>query len=104
MTVGKYSKTGNKGATTMFVGYNGRENDGIQMWDPRTARAVVMLDIIWIWLKCMHFGLSIQQEYWSLRTCLLSLNMEETPTDDVMSVKTNTPLNWEAVSHGMILL
>jgi hypothetical protein len=45
VTEGKESKTGDRGATMMFVGYAKRESDSVQMW---TSRVVVSCDIIWL--------------------------------------------------------
>ena len=42
---GKDSKTGDRGATMMFVGYADRESDSVRMWDMRTSRVVVSHDI-----------------------------------------------------------
>ena len=53
VAVGKDSKTGDKGATMMFVGYAERESDSVRMWDMRTSRVVVSRDIMW--LKRMFF-------------------------------------------------
>ncbi len=52
-TEGKNSKTGDKSATMMFVGYADRESDNIRMWDSVTARVIMTYDIIW--LKKMFF-------------------------------------------------
>jgi hypothetical protein len=45
---GKDSKTGDRGATMMFVGYAERESDSVRMWDSRTTRVVVSCDVIWL--------------------------------------------------------
>jgi len=50
---GKDSKTGDQGATMMFVRYADRNSDSVRMWDMRTSRVVVSRDIIW--LKRMFF-------------------------------------------------
>ena len=48
ITVGKDSKTGNKGTHMMFVRYGERKSDSVHMWDPLTMRVVVMRDTIWL--------------------------------------------------------
>jgi hypothetical protein len=45
---GKDKKTGNRGATMMFVAYSNRESDSCRMFDPNTKRVVVTRDIIWL--------------------------------------------------------
>ena len=50
---GKDSKTGNRGATMMFVGYAECKSDSVQMWDSCTTRVIVSRDVIW--LKRMFF-------------------------------------------------
>ena len=50
---GKDSKTGDRGATMMFVGYVECESDSVRMWDKRTSRVIVSRDVIW--LKRMFF-------------------------------------------------
>ena len=45
---GKDSKTGNRGATMMFVGYAECKSDSVQMWDSRTATVIVSCDVIWL--------------------------------------------------------
>ena len=53
MAEGKDSKTGNRGATMMFLGYAEHESDSVRMWDIHTSRVVVSRDVIW--LKRMFF-------------------------------------------------
>jgi hypothetical protein len=45
---GKDSKTGDRGATMMFVGYAKGKRDSVRMWDSRTARVIVSRDVIWL--------------------------------------------------------
>ena len=45
---GKDSKTGNRGATMMFVGYTERGSDSVRMWDSHTTRVIVSRDVIWL--------------------------------------------------------
>jgi len=54
-TVGKDSKTGEKGVTMMFIGYSEQESDSIRMWDPQTATITIIVAHDVIWLKHMHF-------------------------------------------------
>lgn len=46
---GKDSKTGDQGASMMFVGYADCKSDSVRMWDMQTSRDV-------IWLKLMFFN------------------------------------------------
>jgi hypothetical protein len=43
---GKDSKTGDRGATMMFVGYAERESDSMRVWDMLTSRVIVSHDVI----------------------------------------------------------
>jgi hypothetical protein len=43
---GKDSKTGDRGATMMFVGYAKHESDIVRMWDSQTTRVIVSCDVI----------------------------------------------------------
>ena len=43
---GKNSKTGDKGATMMFVGYADCESDSARMWDLVTAWVIGARDVI----------------------------------------------------------
>ncbi len=45
---GKDSKTGDRGATMMFVGYTEHKSDSIRMWDMHTSRVIVSQDIVWL--------------------------------------------------------
>jgi hypothetical protein len=45
---GKDSKTGDRGATIMFVSYAKRESDSVGMWDSHATRVVVSRDVIWL--------------------------------------------------------
>jgi hypothetical protein len=48
VTVGKDSKTGDKGTFMMFVRYDELKRESVGMWDPSTMRVVVTRDIIWL--------------------------------------------------------
>ena len=61
MTVGNDSKTGDKGATMMLVGYSKQESYCIGMWGMQTARGVETHDIIC--LSVCIFSLMIYQVY-----------------------------------------
>jgi hypothetical protein len=50
---GKDSKTGDRGATMMFVDYAECKNNSVQMWYSHTTRVIVSRDVIW--LKRMFF-------------------------------------------------
>ena len=98
VTVGKDSKTGDKGTRMMFVGYAEQESDSVHMWDPSTMRIVVTHDVIW--LMKLYFQPDDV-------TGVLKLDMAEGLDD---SSKSNTQVNalnlssWEANSHGVTLL
>jgi hypothetical protein len=53
MAEGQDSKTGDRGASMMFVCYAERESDIVRLWDMHTSRVIVSRDIIW--LKQMFF-------------------------------------------------
>ena len=52
-TVGKDSKTRDKGTHTLFVRSSEHKSSSVHMWDPTTMRVVVARDVIW--LKRLHF-------------------------------------------------
>jgi hypothetical protein len=74
---GKNSKTGNKGATMMIVGYANCESDSVRMWDSVTAWVIVTHDVVW--LKKMFFK-SDSPDLIELDT-LVDLENNETPTE-----------------------
>ena len=45
---GKDAKTGDRGATMMFVGYSDRESDSVRMWDMQTSQVFVSRDVSWL--------------------------------------------------------
>jgi hypothetical protein len=48
VTEGKDSKTGDEGATMIFIGYTEQESDSVRMWDMHTTRVIVTCDVIWL--------------------------------------------------------
>ena len=47
--LGKDGKTGDRGATMMFISYPSlRESDSVRMWNPETNRVVTTRDVIWL--------------------------------------------------------
>ena len=58
VTEGKDGKTGDRGASMMFVGYADRESDSMRMWDMRTSQVIVSRDVSW--LKHMIFRMTLQ--------------------------------------------
>ena len=69
---GKDSKTGDRGATMMFVGYAEHKGDSVQMWDSCTARVIGSCDVIW--LKRMFFKNDV--------TCVIDLDTFAAIEDD----------------------
>lgn len=71
---GKNGKSGNRGTTMLFVGYSGREKDGVKMYNPNTNGIVNTRDVIW--LKRMFYEPSSAQEQ------LFDLSDESEAEDD----------------------
>ena len=44
---GNDSKTGDRGATMMFMGYTKCKSDSVRMWDLHTSRVIVSQDVTW---------------------------------------------------------
>lgn len=96
VTVGKDSKTYNRGTTLMFVGYEECEIDNIRMWDPYTISVAVACNIIW--LRHMH----VQQE--DIVGVLEIEDKLETIDVSVMLIADVMLSSWEATLGGAAVL